>query len=451
MGKWFGTDGIRGAANEPPLTPGSITHIAQAVGREISQGDHRHMVVIGKDTRLSGYLLEFALTAGFVSIGMDVMLVGPLPTPAISMLTRSLRADLGVMISASHNHYRDNGLKFFGADGMKFSDAREYAIESKIENDLHTTLALPENLGSVRRLDGAHGRYIECIKNTFPRDRRLDGLKIVLDCANGAAYKIAPKVLWELGADVVALAVDPNGRNINERCGATQPDYMKTAVIEHKADLGIALDGDADRVIMADETGALIDGDQLLAAIAMHLNKTNRLKGGGVVGTIMANLGLETFLKSQGLDFYRARVGDRYVKASMLKKGCNLGGESSGHIILSDHIATGDGLVGALKFLAIMCTEQKPASAFSSLYTPVPQLTKSITVTDPDVVLEHQYFLAAKDNISQKLGKNGRIVVRKSGTEPLVRLMVEAEEIALAEEFLSVLEKACCLKTPVSM
>lgn len=442
MGKWFGTDGIRGVANVSPLTPDTLTHIAQAVGQEIALGDHRHMVVIGKDTRLSGYLIEFALTAGFTSIGMDVMLVGPLPTPAISMLTRSLRADLGVMISASHNAYQDNGLKFFGADGMKFSDAREHSIENTIQTINDACLVSPEKLGSVRRLDDAQGRYIEYVKNTFPKGKRLDGLRVVVDCANGAAYKIAPKILWELGAEVIPLAVEPNGRNINDTCGATQPALMQQAVRDHKADLGIALDGDADRVIMADDTGALIDGDQLLAAIAIHWQKTHQLKG-GVVGTAMANLGLEKFLGTQGIDFYRSRVGDRYVKATMLKKGCNLGGESSGHIILSDYIGTGDGLVGALQFLAIMLTEKKPARAFSHLYTPVPQLQKNIHVKNPDAILENPNFLSIKETIEKKLGTTGRIIVRKSGTEPVIRLMVEAEDAQLAKTCLLDIEKAC--------
>ncbi|MEM7172523.1 MAG: phosphoglucosamine mutase, partial [Pseudomonadota bacterium] len=379
--KLFGTDGIRGRANQEPITACTALAIAQSAGIEFRRGNHRHKVVIGKDTRLSGYLLEPALTAGFISVGMDVVLLGPLPTPAVGMLARSLRADLGVMISASHNPYQDNGIKIFGPDGYKLSDEVETSIETRVINggeDLAASLAPSERLGQAKRLDDALGRYIEFVKYTFPRHLRLDGLKIVVDCANGAAYKVAPNVLYELGAEVIPLAVEPNGFNINRNCGATSPSAMCEAVVAHGADLGIALDGDADRLILADETGRIVDGDQVMALIATSWAKQSRLARDGLVSTVMSNLGLEYHMKGLGLELIRTPVGDRYVVEHMRAEGYNIGGEQSGHIVLSDYATTGDGLIAALQVLAVIVERGERTSQVSRVFDPLPQAMRNV-------------------------------------------------------------------------
>src|SRR5258706_4852880 len=376
--KYFGTDGIRGRANSGAMTPGVAMRAGMAAGRIFTRGDHRHRVVIGKDTRLSGYMLESALVAGFTSVGMDVFQFGPLPTPAVAMLTRSLRADLGVMIPASHNAYQDNGIKLFGPDGQKLSDAREQEIESLMEKGLEEGLAEPALVGRAKRIDDSQARYIEFAKRTFPRNLRLENLRIVIHYANGAAYKVAPAALWELGAEIVTLGVEPNGFNINLECGSTAPEAMCRKVLEVRADFGIALDGDADRVVMADEDSRILDGDQLLALIARSWSKNNQLRGGGVVGTVMSNAGLDRYLKSLNLTLARAAVGDRYVVDEMKKGGFNVGGEQSGHIILSDFATTGDGLISALQVLAVIAQEEKPASEAAHLFEPMPQVLKNV-------------------------------------------------------------------------
>ncbi|MBV9758441.1 MAG: phosphoglucosamine mutase, partial [Alphaproteobacteria bacterium] len=376
--KLFGTDGVRGTANSDPMTAETALRLGQAAGLLFTRGEHRHRVVIGKDTRLSGYMIEPALTAGFIGAGMDVTLVGPLPTPAIAMLTPSLRADLGVMISASHNPFEDNGIKLFGPDGLKLSDETEAEIERLMQSDLSARLARPAALGRASRLDDAAGRYIESAKATFPRGLRLDGLKVVIDCANGAAYRVAPTVLWELGATVVPVGVAPDGFNINRGCGSTVPEFLCSQVVLHDADLGLALDGDADRLLLADENGELIDGDQMLALIGRSWAEAGRLAGGGIVATVMSNLGLERFLAQQGLAMHRVRVGDRYVAERMRQAGMNVGGEQSGHIILSDFATTGDGLVAALQILAVLVRAGRPASEVCRVFTPMPQRLSSV-------------------------------------------------------------------------
>ena len=428
--KLFGTDGVRGTANMDPMTAEMALKLGMAAGRHFTRGDHRHMVVIGKDTRLSGYLLEPALTAGFISVGMDVTLLGPLPTPAVAMLTRSLRADLGVMISASHNPYQDNGIKLFGPDGFKLSDEDELTIESNMANGLEAYRVGSDHLGRAKRLDDANGRYIEYAKNTFPRGLRLDGLKIVVDCANGAAYKVAPTVLWELGAEVVPVAVSPDGFNINETCGSLHPEVMREQVVTHGAHLGIALDGDADRVVLCDELGNMIDGDQLMALIGDLWQRSGQLKGGGIVATVMSNLGLERFLAQRGLGMIRTNVGDRYVLEHMRRDGFNVGGEQSGHIILSDHSTTGDGLVAALQVLAALIQSGKPASEMLRLFTPLPQVLKNIRVAGIPVaeVLANAAVQAAIAAAEGDLAGQGRLLIRKSGTEPLIRVMAEGED-----------------------
>ena len=425
----FGTDGIRGKANSEPMTPETALRVAMAAGQALRRGDHRHLVVIGKDTRLSGYMIEPALTAGFVARGMDVVLVGPLPTPAVAMLTRSLRADLGVVVSASHNPYEDNGIKLFGADGYKLSDEIEAEIESLVVSGAIDRVA-PAELGRAKRLDDAGGRYIEFVKASFPRGLRLDGLKIVLDCAQGAAYKVAPTVLWELGAEVVPLGVAPDGFNINKDCGTTSTAAMRHAVTAHGADLGIALDGDADRLLIADERGELLDGDQLMALIAGRWHAARRLAGGGVVATVMSNLGLERHLKTLGLELVRTAVGDRYVVEEMRKRGCNLGGEQSGHIILSEHSTTGDGLIAGLQVLAAIVETGAAASRVCGVFRPVPQRLLNLRVTDPGTI-EHPLVKQAVAEGERSLGERGRLLVRKSGTEPLIRIMAESEDEAL--------------------
>jgi phosphoglucosamine mutase len=426
----FGTDGIRGTANSEPMTAGMALRLGQAAGLWFTRGSHRHRVVIGKDTRLSGYMIEPALTAGFVGAGMDVVLVGPLPTPAVALLTRSLRADLGVMISASHNPFEDNGIKLFGPDGYKLSDEAEAEIEALMDSDLAARLAPPARLGRASRLTDAAGRYIEAAKASFPRGRRLDGLRIVVDCANGAAYRVAPTVLWELGAEVIPLGVTPDGFNINRGCGSTRPEAMCAAVREHGAALGIALDGDADRLILADEHGALVDGDQILALIAATWQRTGQLNAGGVAATVMSNLGLERFLAALSIPLHRTRVGDRYVMERMRELGLNLGGEQSGHVILADYATTGDGLLAALQLLAVLIEDGRPASERMRLFEPLPQVLQNVRYrgTSPLALASVERAVA---EAKAALGSGGRLLIRTSGTEPVVRVMAEGEDEAL--------------------
>ncbi len=433
--KLFGTDGVRGLANTEPMTAETAMRLGMAAGHYFTRGKHRHTVVIGKDTRLSGYMLEPALTAGFISMGMDVVLLGPLPTPAVALLTRSMRADLGVMISASHNPFEDNGIKLFGPDGYKLSDEAEAEIESHMENGLAGVRAAPDRLGRARRLDDAIGRYIEYTKSTFPRGLRLDGLKIVIDCANGAAYKVAPTVLWELGAEVVPVGVSPDGFNINRNCGSLATEAMRSQVVAHGADIGIALDGDADRVVLCDERGRLIDGDQVMALIAKLWKRNGLLKGGGVVATVMSNLGLERFLSGEGLALHRTAVGDRYVLEKMRKDGFNLGGEQSGHIIMADHTTTGDGLVAALQVLASLIGTERPASELLRLFEPLPQTLKNVRVPADKsaTVMEHAQVKAAIAEAEKALQGRGRLLIRKSGTEPLIRVMAEGDNEAFID------------------
>ena len=425
----FGTDGIRGTANTDPMTAGTALRLGQAAGLLFTRGAHRHRVVIGKDTRLSGYMIEPALTAGFVGAGMDVVLLGPLPTPAIAMLTRNLRADLGVMISASHNSFEDNGIKLFGPDGFKLNDETEAEIEATMDGSLLGRLAGPRKLGRASRLDDAGGRYIEAAKATFPRGLRLDGLKIVIDCANGAAYRVAPAVLWELGAEVIRIGVTPDGFNINRDCGSTVPSFLCGEVVRHGAHVGLALDGDADRLIMSDETGALIDGDQVLGLIASSWHSSGRLTGGGIVATVMSNLGLERFLTGRGLQLHRTAVGDRYVVERMRADGLNVGGEQSGHMILSDYATTGDGLLAALQVLAVLVESGKPASEVCRVFSPLPQTLKNVRFSG-ESPLEFPRVQAAIGDAEAELAGTGRLLIRKSGTEPLIRVMAEGEDEA---------------------
>jgi phosphoglucosamine mutase len=425
--KLFGTDGIRGKANLEPMTAATALKVAIAAGRHFTRGEHRHRVVIGKDTRLSGYMLEPALTAGFIAVGMDVLLFGPTPTPAVAMLTRSMRADLGVMISASHNPFDDNGIKLFGPDGYKLSDEIEAEIEAGLDADL--PLAPPAKLGRAQRFDDS-GRYIEFVKATFPKGQSLDRLKIVIDCAHGAAYRAAPIVLRELGAEVVAMGVAPDGFNINAKCGATHPDALQSAVVAHGADLGIALDGDADRVIIVDERGQAIDGDQIMALIARSWQRGGRLTGGSVVATVMSNLGLERFLGTLGVGLIRTAVGDRYVLESMRERGCNFGGEQSGHLIMSDFATTGDGLIAALQVLAVVLAEGEPASQVCNVFRPLPQVLRNVRFNGGDPLASESVRHAIRD-AEGKLNGAGRLLIRKSGTEPVVRVMAEGEDEAL--------------------
>jgi len=428
--KLFGTDGIRGQANTHPMTADLALRVGMAAGHLYTKGAHRHRVVIGKDTRLSGYVVESALVAGFTSVGMDVFQLGPTPTPAVAMLTRSLRADLGVMISASHNPYQDNGIKLFGPDGYKLSDENEMRIEECVGGDMNALLAAPHKMGRAKRLDGVYDRYIEYAKRTLDRAIRLDGLKVVVDCANGAAYRVAPQSLWELGADVVSLSVDPDGFNINRDCGSTAPAALCAKVRESGANIGIALDGDADRVLIADEHGKIIDGDQILAVIAQAWANGGRLTGGGVVATVMSNLGLERFLSGLGLSLLRTPVGDRYVVERMRAEGYNLGGEQSGHIVMSDYTTTGDGLVTALQILSVVIASGKTVSEVCKRFEPVPQVTKSVR-TNGSRPLENAIV---KDRIEQnrlRLGNGGRLLIRPSGTEPVIRVMAEGDDESL--------------------
>ena len=434
--KLFGTDGIRGRANSYPMTPEIALKTGMAAGRIFTRGDHRHRVVIGKDTRLSGYMIESALVAGFTAVGMDVFLFGPLPTPAVAMLTRSLRADLGVMISASHNQFEDNGIKFFGPDGQKLSDECEVQIEALMEKGLEEGLAKPRKIGRAKRIDDAQARYIEFAKRTFPKQLGLDGLRIVVDCANGAAYKVAPAVLWELGADVIAIGDTPDGFNINNECGSTFPEAMQRKVRERRADFGIALDGDADRVVMADEEGRLIDGDQILGLIARSWAKAGKLRGGGVVGTVMSNAGLDRFLKTMDLKLARAQVGDRYVIEKMLQGGFNVGGEQSGHIVLNDFSTTGDGLIAALQVLAVVAQDGKVASEASHVFEPMPQVLENVYFRRGAPLSDARVTESIKA-CEARLNGSGRLLVRKSGTEPVIRVMAEGEDEKLVRQIVS--------------
>ncbi|MGZ8361674.1 MAG: phosphoglucosamine mutase, partial [Allosphingosinicella sp.] len=426
--KFFGTDGIRGRTNKMPMTAEMALRIGQAAGAHFLRGSHRHRVVIGKDTRLSGYMMETALIAGFTSVGMDVVMVGPVPTPAVALLTHSMRADLGVMISASHNKYVDNGIKLFGPDGFKLSDEDETAIEARLEQA--PRLVPAEEIGRARKIEDARGRYIHAAKLTFPPQLTLCGLQVVIDCANGAAYQVAPSALWELGAEVEAIGVSPNGFNINEECGSTDTAALRRKVVESGADLGIALDGDADRVIVVDEKGNEVDGDQLMALIGSSWARSGRLTGGGIVSTVMSNLGLERFLEGQGLVLERTKVGDRYVLETMRARGYNVGGEQSGHIILTDYARTGDGLVAALQVLACLVECGRPASELLRLFEPLPQLLKNVRF-DGGTPLRHPDVKAAIADGEARLAGRGRLVIRKSGTEPLIRVMAEGEDEGL--------------------
>jgi phosphoglucosamine mutase len=429
--KFFGTDGIRGRTNKMPMTAEMALRIGQAAGAHFLRGQHRHRVVIGKDTRLSGYMMETALIAGFTSVGMDVVMVGPVPTPAVALLTHSMRADLGVMISASHNKFVDNGIKLFGPDGFKLSDEDEAAIEARLEQA--PRLVDSEAIGRSRKIEDARGRYIHAAKATFPPQLTLAGLKVVIDCANGAAYQVAPSALWELGADVEAIGVTPNGFNINEECGSTDTAALRRRVVESGADLGIALDGDADRVIIVDEKGAEVDGDQLMALIASSWARAGRLAGGGIVATVMSNLGLERFLAGQGLTLERTKVGDRYVLETMRARGFNVGGEQSGHIILTDYGRTGDGLVAALQVLACLVECGRPASALLRQFEPLPQLLKNVRF-EGGAPLRDAGVKAAIADGEARLAGHGRLLIRKSGTEPLIRVMAEGEDERLVAE-----------------
>lgn len=427
----FGTDGVRGRANSAPMTAETAMRIGMAAGQVFNRGGHRHRVVIGKDTRLSGYMIEQALTAGFLSVGIDVLLLGPVPTPAVGFLTRSMRADVGVVVSASHNPYEDNGIKLFGPDGFKLSDAVEMEIQALVAAPSTIKLAGSRDIGRAKRLDDADGRYIEAVKASAARGLDLSSLKIVIDCANGAAYKVAPTVLWELGADVISVAVSPDGFNINRRCGSTHPAVLQEQVVTHGADVGIALDGDADRVVLVSEKGELIDGDQLMATIADLWKKDGRLSGNGVVATVMSNLGLERFIGARGLSLIRTQVGDRYVLERMRADGFNLGGEQSGHIIMTDHATTGDGLMAALQGLASLIRSGRPASEAFHAFEPVPQLLKNVRVADANASMAAAAVTSAIAAAEKALGKSGRVLVRKSGTEPLIRVMAEGDDSLL--------------------
>src|SRR5215813_13324571 len=430
--KYFGTDGIRGRANGV-ITADLALRVGQAAGVAFHRGDHRHRVVIGKDTRLSGYMIENALVAGFTSVGMDAVLLGPMPTPAVAMLTRSMRADLGVMISASHNLYPDNGIKLFGPDGYKLSDDVELEIEHLIDSDMVKKLAKSHALGRARRIDGVNDRYIEFAKRTLPRHLSLDGLRVVVDCANGAAYRVVPAALWELGAEVISIGVDPDGFNINKECGSTEPDALRRKVLEMRADIGIALDGDADRVILVDERGHIVDGDQLLAVIAQSWKEDGRLARPGIVATVMSNLGLERFLQGQGLELVRTPVGDRYVLEQMLAGGYNLGGEQSGHIILSDYATTGDGFVAALQVLAVVQKLRRPVSEVCHRFDPLPQILKNVRYKSGKP-LDDADVKSAIDAGEKRLNGHGRLLVRSSGTEPVIRVMGEGDDRIMVEE-----------------
>jgi phosphoglucosamine mutase len=431
--KFFGTDGVRGQANSGAMTADMVLKIGMATGNLYRRGNHRHRVVIGKDTRLSGYMIEQALTAGLLASGMDVFLLGPVPTPAVAMLTRSMRADLGVMISASHNPYQDNGIKIFGPDGYKLSDEQELEIESMLSGEQPIPVAPPEQIGRAKRIEDANARYIEFAKRTFPRDLNLDGLRVVIDTANGASYKTAPTALWELGAEIISIGDDPNGTNINEKCGSTAPQAMCDKVRETRADVGIALDGDADRVIISDEQGNVIDGDQVMALVTQALAERGQLMGGGLVATVMSNLGLERYLSGRGLSLVRTKVGDRYVVEYMRSHGFNVGGEQSGHIVLSDFSTTGDGLLAALQVLAEVKRIGKPVSEVCRMFEPVPQILKNVKFKSGKP-LDDIHVKDAIAEATSRLGNSGRLVIRPSGTEPLIRVMAEGDDAGLVRK-----------------
>ncbi len=430
---FFGTDGVRGKANSYPMLADTVLKIGMAAGSLYTRGNHRHRVVIGKDTRLSGYMVEQALTAGFLSTGMDVFLFGPVPTPAVAMLTRSMRADLGVMISASHNPYHDNGIKIFGPDGYKLSDGQEAEIQKLVMNPESIPLAASEKIGRAKRIEDAQARYIEFVKSSFPKDLTLDGLRIVVDCANGAAYQVAPTALWELGAEVISVGVEPNGFNINDECGSTHPQKVAAQVRKMRADIGISLDGDADRCILVDEKGNVIDGDQVMALIATSWHKRGILRGDGLVATIMSNLGLERLMAAQQLRLERTRVGDRYVVEHMRSGGFNVGGEQSGHVVLSDFNTTGDGLIAALQVLAVLVQSGGSVSDICRMFDPVPQVLKNVRYGS-GAPLEEDQVKKAIEAAKQKLGNSGRLVIRKSGTEPLIRVMAEGDNADLVTQ-----------------
>jgi phosphoglucosamine mutase len=430
--KYFGTDGVRGRANGV-ITPELAHKVGQAAGLMFQRGDYRHRVVIGKDTRLSGYMIEAALQAGFTSVGIDVLLLGPMPTPAVAMLTRSMRCDLGVMISASHNPYEDNGIKIFGPDGFKLSDETETEIEALLDADLSARLAKSEALGRAKRIESVHARYIEFAKRTLPRQVDLEGLRVVVDCANGAAYKVAPETLWEFGAEVISIGVEPDGFNINREVGSTAPDALIRKVRELRADIGIALDGDADRVLIIDEKGHVVDGDQLMAVVATSWREDGRLSRPGIVATIMSNLGLERYLGGLGVGLVRTAVGDRYVLEHMREHGYNLGGEQSGHIILSDYMTTGDGLIAALQVLSVVKAQDRPVSEVCHCFEPLPQILKNVR-TKGGQPLKSESVTTVIENAKQRLGEAGRLVIRPSGTEPVIRVMGEGEDRALVNE-----------------
>ncbi|WP_298961182.1 phosphoglucosamine mutase [uncultured Methylobacterium sp.] len=443
MRKYFGTDGIRGRANGV-ITPELALKVGQAAGLIFQRGDHRHRVVIGKDTRLSGYMIETALVAGFTSVGMDVLLLGPMPTPAVAMLTRSMRADLGVMISASHNPFEDNGIKLFGPDGFKLSDDVEREIEALIDSTLQKRLAGAGDLGRAKRIESVHARYIEFAKRTLPRAITLDGLRVVVDCANGAAYRVAPETLWELGAEVIAIGTDPDGFNINRDVGSTAPEALVRKVRELRADIGIALDGDADRVLVVDEKGQRVDGDQLMGVVARSWKEDERLTRPGIVATIMSNLGLERYLGGLGLGMVRTAVGDRYVLEHMRENGYNLGGEQSGHIIMSDYATTGDGLVAALQLLSVVQRQQRPVSEVCHCFDPLPQVLKNVRYGSGEP-LRQDAVVTAIEGARERLGQSGRLVIRPSGTEPVIRVMAEGDNhdlvVAVVDEVVEALRK----------
>ncbi|EQB04723.1 phosphoglucosamine mutase [Sphingobium baderi] len=435
--KYFGTDGIRGRTNELEMNADLAMKVGMAAGKHFQRGTHRHRVVIGKDTRRSGYMVENALVAGFTAVGMDVVQFGPIPTPAVALLAHSMRADLGVMISASHNPYYDNGIKLFGPDGYKLSDEDELQIEAMLDQTI--PLAASQDIGRARRVEDARGRYIHAVKSSFPADLRLDGLKIVIDCANGAAYQVAPSALWELGAEVVAIGVTPNGTNINDKCGSTAPQLLQETVVSTGADVGIALDGDADRLIVVDENGAIVNGDQIMALIAADFARAGTLRGGGLVATIMSNLGLERHLAAQGIRLERTKVGDRYVLERMREGGFNVGGEQSGHMILSDYATTGDGTVAALQVLAALVRAGKRASEVLHQFDPVPQLLKNVRFAGGKP-LEHDAVKRVIAQAEQELNGGGRLVIRPSGTEPVIRVMAEGDR---EDQVKDVVERIC--------
>lgn len=443
MRKYFGTDGIRGLANSNPITPEIVMRLGMAAASYFNRGDNgRHKVVIGKDTRLSGYMIEPALTAGFTACGMDVVLFGPLPTPGVAMLTRSLRADLGVMISASHNPYHDNGIKLFGPDGFKLSDEVEMEIEARMGRPMDQNLAASADLGRTNRVEDAQARYVEIVKATFPRRQRLSNLRIVVDCANGAAYKVAPAVLYELGAEVIQIGVEPNGFNINQEVGSTDTRALSDAVVKYRADLGLALDGDADRMIMCDEKGRIIDGDQILGVIASSWKAEDKLSAPAIAATVMSNLGLEQFLRGEGIDLVRTKVGDRYVVQAMREQNINVGGEQSGHVVLTDFATTGDGLIAALQVLAVVAQSEKPVSEIAHVFDPAPQKLENVRYAKGKDPMKTKAVRTAIKDVEAMLGESGRLVVRKSGTEPLIRVMAEADDESAMEKAVAEVVKA---------